>query len=78
MDITPGVLEQVRKVTSCPGWTAEPVVTFSTPGAGLLLTAPAPRRGVARPRYLIIAQTTPDAFRALAECLSLIGPWHSR
>lgn len=72
LSVSPNVLNAIRAITKRPGWTAEPVVIFSSPGQGLRLTAGPGGRGVPRPTYLIIAPTLADCFRALSECLDLI------
>jgi len=67
------VLNKVREIVKVPGWTATPERLIFQKGAAVRLTAGPQGSGRQRARYLIVADTTADAFRCLAECLEMIG-----
>lgn len=74
MNIETDVLDKVRDIVTVPGWTAEPVrLLFTGTGAGVRLLAGPQGQGRPRAKYLIVADTLPDAFRCLGECLEMIG-----
>lgn len=78
MNIGEATLERVREIVTTRGWTATPVLLLTNQGVGVQLHAGPQGAGVKRERFLIVADTLSDCFRALAECLDLLGEVKAR
>ena len=78
MNIDKATLERVREIVTTRGWTATPRVMFFNHYAGLFLRQGPRGAGNKRAEFVIYADTLPDCFRALAECLDLLGEVKAR